>query len=90
MYNKLHDDIINSIFATTKCTVKQKQHGYPQLPTLFETRSEVLFWKLVTTTNKTGNPITDKALYIAEHIGKLMAFARTSTQAEAGAQLHGS
>jgi len=64
-YNELDREIIESIKAASRRTVKQKQHGHARSPALSRAGNEVLFWKSVLSSKRNDIPITSRAEVIA-------------------------
>ena len=59
LYNQIDREIVESIRAAVKETVKRKQHGYARSPALVTAGSEVLFWKAVRMSKRMNLPISD-------------------------------
>ena len=66
-YNQLDREVIDSIRAAVKRTVKRKQHGHARSPELTKAGSTVLFWKAVRMSKRKQLPLTRKVEMLAQH-----------------------
>ena len=74
-YNSLDAEIVDTIKAAIRKTVKQKQHGYARSPAISAAGNEVLFWKSVLATSRRGLPLSNGAIALAERNGCDMELA---------------
>ena len=87
-YNKLDDELIESIKAAAKKTVKQRQFGYCRSPALTSAGSNVHLWKSALSTKKYQIPLPASAHELAKLADIPIEVAEAATVSEANTALN--